>query len=112
MGRDALRHFNYSAELLLEEVIVAEDKIATTLKGNTDIEVAPLAQPPLTKYPTLMQGDEHQLQSKLDLEHQLQSKLDLWNRFQLAHGIAPTIARLTVAGAVIGGTIYGGVLVA
>lgn len=102
MGRDALRHFNYSAELLLEEVIVAEDKIATTLKGNTDIEVAPLAQPPLTKYPTLMQGDEHQLQSKLD--H--------WNRFQLAHGIAPTIARLTVAVAVIGGTIYGGFLVA
>lgn len=102
MGRDALRHFNYSAELLLEEVIVAEDKIATTLKGNTDIEVAPLAQPPLTKYPTLMQGDEHQLQSKLDL----------WNRFQLAHGVAPTIARLTVAVAVIGGTIYGGFLVA
>ncbi|WP_276680993.1 hypothetical protein [Thalassolituus oleivorans] len=102
MGGDALRHFNYSAELLLEEVIVAEDKIATTLKGNTDMEVAPLAQPPLTKYPTLMQGDEHQLQSKLDL----------WNRFQLAHGVAPTIARLTVAGAVIVGTIYGGFLVA
>ena len=102
MGRDALRHFNYSAELLLKEVIVAEDKITTALKGNTDIEVAPLAQPPLTKYPTLMQGDEHQLQIKLD--H--------WNRFQLAHGVAPTIARLTVAGAVIGGTIYGGFMVA
>lgn len=96
------RLLNYLAELLLEDVIVAEDKIATALKNNTDIGVAPPAQPPLTKYPTLMQGDEHQLQSKLDL----------WNRFQLAHGVAPTIARLTVAGAVIGGTIYGGFMVA
>ena len=49
-------------------------------------------------YPVLLPGEEHKLQQKLDL----------WNRFQLAHGFFPTLARLLVAGAVVGGTVFVG----
>ena len=51
-----------------------------------------------SEYPVLLPGSENVLQRKLDL----------WNRFQLAHGFMPTLARLIVALGIVGGTIYGG----
>ena len=50
-------------------------------------------------YPLLLPGNEHQLQQKLDV----------WNRFQLAHGTFPTLARLVVAIGIVGGALYSGI---
>ena len=36
----------------------------------------------------------------------LQRKLDLWNRFQLAHGVGPTLMRVMVSVGIVGSTIY------
>jgi len=91
--------------LLLEDVIVTERYLAQSLQQPEAVDntqQAPKAGGLAGYYPVLLPG----------AEHQLQRKLDLWNRFQLAHGVMPSLARLLVAGAIVGGTIYGGLLTA
>ncbi|MEL7311625.1 MAG: M48 family metallopeptidase [Pseudomonadota bacterium] len=84
----------------LEELIRSESKVMSIKAQGTDADAAPVAGNTPSGYPTLMPGQEHVLQRKLDL----------WNRFQLAHGVGPTTLRLLVALGIVGGTIYSGVL--
>ena len=84
----------------LQELINTEAKLAKHINENTSIDKAPTAKNCPKDYPVLIPGNEHVLQYKLDL----------WNRFQLAHGLFPTMMRLVVAMAIVGGTIYGGIV--
>jgi Zn-dependent protease with chaperone function len=89
--------------LSLEELIQAEKQLGHLLSQPTTEEkgfAAPAPAPSSVpaNYPVLMPGQENVLQRKLDL----------WNRFQLAQGTLPTVARLVVATAVVGGTIFAG----
>lgn len=97
---------DYCSELLLEELIVIEQHLANAVQKGETVELLQNAAPQdiqvPSQYPTLLPGQEHQLQRRLDL----------WNRFQLAHGVMPTLARLLVAGAIVGGTVYAGWLFA
>ena len=86
------------SSVTLEELINTELKISEHLKSKTPITQAPLASQCSEGYPVLLPGDENVLQRKLDL----------WNRFQLAHGFLPTLARLVVSLGIVGGTIYSG----
>lgn len=86
---------NHMSDLLLEEMIQAEQQLQQALEGSESLAAAPAAGAVVESYPILMPG----------AEHGLQQKLDLWNRFQLAHGAVPTLMRLLVAGAIVGGTI-------
>jgi len=95
----------YMSALLLEDVIVTEQYLAQSVQQPDAVDntvQAPAAGVAPYHYPVLLPGDEHQLQRKLDL----------WNRFQLAHGFMPTLARLFVAGVIVGGTVYGGWVIA
>ncbi|GHB70889.1 hypothetical protein GCM10008107_20440 [Psychrosphaera saromensis] len=84
----------------LEELIISEDKIAQHLLCSTELHAAPVAGNNPNEYPTLLIGDEHKLQRKLDL----------WNRFQLAHGLFPSTLRLMVSLGVVAGTVYSGLI--
>ena len=85
----------------LDELINTESLIADHVKNKKKPEdSAPQAGSNPTDYPVLLPGDEHILQRKLDL----------WNRFQLAHGVVPTMMRLLVSLGIVGGTIYAGVV--
>lgn len=82
----------------LQELINTEAKLAKNINENTSDDKAPTVINCPKDYPVLLPGNEHELQYKLDL----------WNRFQLAHGLFPTMMRLVVAIGIVGGTIYGG----
>jgi len=82
----------------LEELIKVEAELREHVKNATKPGAAPELGLCPSNYPVLLPGDEHVLQKKLDL----------WNRFQLAHGLVPTMARLAVSLTIVGGTIYGG----
>lgn len=87
--------------LALEELISAEKQLTLLLQQQTataDMTAAPAPAQIPANYPVLLPGQEHVLQRKLDL----------WNRFQLAQGVVPATARLLVAIAVVGGTIFAG----
>ncbi|WP_299263556.1 M48 family metallopeptidase [uncultured Psychrosphaera sp.] len=84
----------------LEELIISEDKVAQQLLCSIELDAAPIAGNSPTEYPTLLIGDEHKLQRKLDL----------WNRFQLAHGFFPSTLRLIVSLGVVAGTVYIGLI--
>ncbi|EKE67292.1 M48 family metallopeptidase [Gallaecimonas xiamenensis] len=88
----------YIRDQVLEDLIASESLVEQMLAGTAELTQAPSAAAPPEHYPLLLPGQEHQLQRKLDL----------WNRFQLAHGLLPTLARLLVATAIVGGTLYGG----
>jgi len=91
--------FGLIAKIVLEELIKTEQKIADAIKNKTELTKAPEVKKCSKEgYPTLLPGDENVLQRKLDL----------WNRFQLAHGVVPTISRLLVSLSIVGGTIYSG----
>ncbi len=82
---------------LKERLIQTESMLRQNAGHPEQLQPAPeLASTP-SNYPVLMPGKEHVLQRKLDL----------WNRFQLAHGLFPTLARLIVSIAVVGGTLAG-----
>ena len=86
------------SERALAELITTEKMLQKHLvNGTVPDDAGQPAQVP-TEYPLLPTGSEHVLQRKLDL----------WNRFQLAHGIVPTIARLLVSVGIVGGTIVFG----
>lgn len=80
-------------ELILSEKIVEENMLADTVPES----ISSWTECPAS-YPLLVPGNEHVLQRKLDL----------WNRFQLAHGVGPTLMRLMVASGIVGGTIVAG----
>lgn len=84
--------------ITLEELINTEGKVRNALQDQVNLEAAPPTAMCPAEYPILMPGNENKLQRKLDL----------WNRFQLAHGFMPTLARLIVAAGIVGGTIFGG----
>lgn len=84
----------------LEALIDSESQVMSSKTQSSDPGEAPTPGFTPSGYPTLMPGQEHVLQRKLDL----------WNRFQLAHGAGPTLLRLVVALGIVGGTIYSGVL--
>lgn len=88
----------YIRDQVLEDLIASESLVEQMLAGTAELTPAPSAAAPPEHYPLLLPGQEHQLQRKLDL----------WNRFQLAQGLLPTLARLLVATAIVGGTLYGG----
>lgn len=82
----------------LDELIKTEAALYKHLVDETTPEVAPAAGQCPEEYPLLIPGNENVLQRKLDL----------WNRFQLAHGVFPTLSRLLISLGIVGGTIYGG----
>lgn len=84
--------------LALEELINTETKLRAHILEQATLDPAPPTAICPSDYPTLLPGQGHTLQHKLDL----------WNRFQLAHGIGPTLLRLGVSLGVVGGTMYGG----
>ena len=79
------------------EIYAFKDDIDHNEEIN-DVKAAPNAAIVPSDYPILLPG----------AEHVLQTKLDLWNRFQLAHGIGPTLLRLIISLGIVGGTIYSG----
>jgi hypothetical protein len=85
---------------VLEELISTEAMMAKHIKEETSADPAPAPGVCPNDYPVLLPGDENVLQDKLDL----------WNRFQLAHGVIPTLSRLIISLGIVGGTIYGGLM--
>ena len=83
---------------LLEDLLEKETMLKQHHKAGTTPEAAPQAGKYPTDYPILLDGDEYVLQKKLDL----------WNRFQLAHGVVPTVLRTLVSLGIVGGTIVVG----
>ncbi|WP_028109562.1 M48 family metallopeptidase [Ferrimonas futtsuensis] len=86
----------YSAAI--DRLLETEELVKQHYCSGTPLPEAPVPGGGPESYPNLLPGDEHVLQRKLDL----------WNRFQLAHGAAPTLMRLMVSLAVVGGTIWWG----
>lgn len=97
-------NFEYAMRLIqsitLDELLKNEDALARHYSEKTVPDAAPQAGECPPSYPVLLPGDEHVLQRKLDL----------WNRFQLAHGIGPTVLRLIVSLGIVGGTIVSGLI--
>nr|WP_086940375.1 M48 family metallopeptidase [Thaumasiovibrio occultus] len=92
--------FDIINQVLLNDLVTTEAKLSSHFVANNPIEAAPDTFSCPAQYPLLLPGSEHVLQGKLDL----------WNRFQLAQGVMPSTARLLIAGGIVGGTIYMGVL--
>ncbi|WP_226911336.1 M48 family metallopeptidase [Gallaecimonas mangrovi] len=88
----------YMRDMLVDDLVSCELSIEKMFNNEEEVTPAPSAATVPEQYPTLLPGQEHQLQSKLDL----------WNRFQLAQGTIPTLLRLLVATGIVGGTLYGG----
>lgn len=101
---DSISQFTNAMGILssvaLEELISSEQLIHKFFIENSEPEQAPKPASSPKKYPLLIPGNENVLQRKLDL----------WNRFQLAHGVMPSLARALVSLGIVGGTIYGGVI--
>lgn len=76
----------------MEQLLATEDEIARHIRERTTPAPActPTSLPP--SYTTLVTGSERKRQTRLGL----------WDRFQTADGIVAAIARLLVAGAIIG----------
>jgi Zn-dependent protease with chaperone function len=71
----------------LEQLLLAESQVARFTRENMTPGAAPEATRVPAQYSLLLPGGERKRQKKLDL----------WDRFHVADGIVPTIARLTVA---------------
>ena len=99
-----MAHFEHALGVLhnvfLEELLESEATLKTHFQKGSVPAAAPNAGKFATDYPTLLSGEEYVLQKKLDL----------WNRFQLAHGLVPSLARTAVALTIVGGTIYAGLI--
>lgn len=87
------------SNILQEDLILIEARLRNE-RNPEDWEDAPTPGSCPESYPVLLPGNEHVLQKKLDL----------WNRFQLAQGVFPTTARLVVSIAIVGGTIFAGLI--
>jgi hypothetical protein len=84
--------------MLLEDLLGSEALLKKCYLDGTKPTMPPTTGKCTSDYPTLLSGEEYVLQKKLDL----------WNRFQLAHGVGPTLLRTAVALLIVGGTFYAG----
>lgn len=71
----------------LEQLLLAESQVAKFVRDSMTPAAAPEATRVPASYPLLVPGSERERQKKLDL----------WDRFHVADGLVPTLARLTVA---------------
>jgi Zn-dependent protease with chaperone function len=85
----------------LEQLLLAEAQVARFVRAKMTPAAAPEATKVPDKYPVLVPGGERPRQTKLDL----------WDRFHVADGLAPTLARLTVACGIIAGVLSVGATV-
>ncbi len=90
----------------LEQLLLAEAQVARFVRDKMTPAAAPDATRVPDKYPVLVPGSERPRKTKLDL----------WDRFHVADGLVPTLARLTVACGIIAavlsvGTTVGATLV-
>jgi Zn-dependent protease with chaperone function len=78
----------------LETLIRCEDSVARHVKAGTGTtpEAAPVASSIPSDYATLIVGQERKRQEKLGI----------WDRFMVADGMVASIARLLVAGSIVG----------
>jgi Zn-dependent protease with chaperone function len=83
------------ADAALERLLEAEDEVARCLREGKPPPAAeaPTRLPPA--YATLLPGKERKRQKRLGL----------WDRFQTADGVVPALARLLVAGAIVGAVL-------
>ena len=75
----------------LEQLLLAEAQVARFVRDKMTPAAAPEATRAPEKYPVLVPGSERPRRTKLDL----------WDRFHVADGLVPTLARLTVATGII-----------
>jgi len=75
----------------LEQLLLAEAQVARFVRDKMTPAAAPEATKVPEKYPVLLPGSERPRKTKLDL----------WDRFHVADGVVPTLARLTVACGII-----------
>ena len=90
----------------LEQLLLAEAQVSRFVRDKMTPAAAPEATKVPEKYPVLVPGSERPRKTKLDL----------WDRFHVADGVVPTLARLTVACGIIAavlsvGTVVGTTLV-
>src|SRR5262249_54567637 len=90
----------------LEQLLLVEAQVARFTRDKMTPAAAPDATQVPEKYPLLVPGSERPRKTKLDL----------WDRFHVADGLVPTLARLTVACGIIAavlsvGTTVGATLV-
>jgi Zn-dependent protease with chaperone function len=90
----------------LEQLLLAEAQVARFTREKMTPGVAPEATRVPAQYPLLVPNSERPRKTKLDL----------WDRFHVADGLVPTLARLTVATGIIAavlsvGTTVGATLV-
>ena len=99
---NVMAHFERSLAALhnifLEDLLESEATLKKHYKKGSTPPAAPASGKCAEDYPTLLSGEEYVLQKKLDL----------WNRFQLAHGLVPSLLRTAVALTIVGGTIFAG----
>lgn len=86
----ALRHAS------LEQLLLTETQIALWINAGQAGHVAPAPAQVPRDYPTLTPGKERELQKRLGL----------WDKFQTADGFVAGLARILVAGIIIGGALY------
>lgn len=75
----------------LEQLLLAEAQVARFVRDKMPPGAAPDATQFPEKYPVLVPGSERPRKTRLDL----------WDRFHVADGLVPTLARLTVACGII-----------
>ncbi|HEY5809508.1 MAG TPA: M48 family metallopeptidase, partial [Povalibacter sp.] len=88
-------------QVALEQLLLVEAQVARFTREKMTPAAAPEATVVPSQYPVLLPGNERPRQKKLDL----------WDRFHVADGLAPTLARLAVAGAIIAAVVSVGTLV-
>ena len=79
----------------LEQLLLTEDEVAKLALTQNALKKAPDASRLPAEYSTLIAGQERKRQKRLGL----------WSRFQTADGFMPSIARLLVAGAIVGSVL-------
>lgn len=80
---------------VLETLIHTEDNIARQLRDDGKPEAAPAASAVPPTYATLISGQERKRQEKLGL----------WDSFMVADGLPASVARLLVAGSIVGAVL-------
>jgi len=82
----------------LENLLRTEAEIDAACRNKTAIDSAPAVSTMAGTYPVLAPG----------MERQLLTKLSWWDRFQMAEGVFPTIARFAAAGSILGAVLLMG----
>jgi Zn-dependent protease with chaperone function/tetratricopeptide (TPR) repeat protein len=80
----------------LDHLLESERKVMRMARGEEPVVPAPAVAAVPARYTTLLPG----------CEREKQWKLGWWDRFQLADGVFPTVARFAVAGSVVGLVVW------